>query len=256
MLEPASRFFRSSVAATLLLLLLSPAVLATPLIQPTTILSQGIETSYFGVSLAINGDTLAVGASGYAFVELFDRDPAIRVARVTGEGLPTWRLPPLFMTGASARTWLSAVTLWPLERSIYRALPGSGGSLLQDRYETIDDFSDLHRSEIACAVQDQSSVRGEDPVRPHVARLLQAAGSEVRVSNGNCVTVLGLLAGDLAEDQIVTVEPAEHEGWPPFCVRKVGEGKGDDDDISLYKPCHASSSSGRSQSRPRTGSLA
>jgi hypothetical protein len=74
MLEPASRFSSSSVAASLMFLLLSPAVLAAPLIQPTTILSKGIETSYFGVSVAAHGDTLAVGAPGYAFVELFDRD--------------------------------------------------------------------------------------------------------------------------------------------------------------------------------------
>jgi hypothetical protein len=71
MLKPASRFFRSFVAAGFLLSLFSPAILAAPLVQPATILSG---KGYFGLSLVVNGDTVAAGAPVYAFAELFDRN--------------------------------------------------------------------------------------------------------------------------------------------------------------------------------------
>jgi len=59
---------------------------------------------------------------------------------------------------------------------------------------------------VAGTIDDDPRIRSEEPVRPDTATLAQPASDEIRRIQADGVSVFPCLAGDLAEDQVVTLQ--------------------------------------------------
>ena len=115
-------------------------------------------------------------------------------------------------------------------------------------YNLGDDFSDFPLLQVAHPVKNNMAVSGKDAIRSYITRLLETPILKVAVVKGKRVHVLDDLAGYLAKNYIITLKVCDDKGWTALGLGKVGEGEWNYNDITLYKLCHAASSSGKSQS--------
>lgn len=113
-------------------------------------------------------------------------------------------------------------------------------------YNLGDDFSDFLLLQVANPVQNSMAVSSKEAIRSYITRLLETTGLKIAVVNGKRVHVLDDLAGYLAKNDIITLKVCDDKGWTALGFGKVGEGEWNNNDIPLYKLCHAASSSGKS----------
>ena len=74
-------------------------------------------------------------------------------------------------------------------------------------------------------------------------------------SSKNGIIVFAVLTRYLAENDVITFGSGQDESRTSFGSAQVGKGEWNDYNIPLYKSCHASSSSGFSQSFAKDDSL-
>lgn len=65
-------------------------------------------------------------------------------------------------------------------------------------------------------VEDDALVGGEQAIGPDVAGLTEAAGLEIFIGKSDGVSVADLLAGDLTQNQVVTVQLRDDKGGASF----------------------------------------
>ena len=53
------------------------------------------------------------------------------------------------------------------------------------------------------------------------------------IGESESVSVPNLLAGDLTQNQVVSLELCDNKGGASFGLSQIGEGEGDDDDIAF-----------------------
>jgi hypothetical protein len=92
------------------------------------------------------------------------------------------------------------------------------------------EFLDIEMSDL---VEHDVRVGREQSVRPNIARLSQAAGLEVIIGKGESVSVPNLLAGDLTQNQVVSLELCDNKCGASFGLSQIGEWEGDDDHIAF-----------------------
>src|ERR1035441_3754811 len=97
-------------------------------------------------------------------------------------------------------------------------------------------------------VNDDSRIGGECPMRTNPAALVEPTQDKINVIQANRVLTGSRLAGDLAKDDIVTLERGDHQCRPSLCLAEVREREVEDYNITSYKLAQAASSSGVSQS--------
>ena len=85
---------------------------------------------------------------------------------------------------------------------------------------------------------------------------MKRTNGKIRRVDLDRIAILPAHRCDLREDQVVSIKICHDECRTPFRRSQVRERKRHDDDFTLYRFCHAASSSGVSQSRARTASLA
>jgi hypothetical protein len=96
-------------------------------------------------------------------------------------------------------------------------------------------------------VKDDLFISRKGPVGPDSAALIERARGEIGGFESNGIRVGPRLAGDLAEDCIVTGQRGQDQCGPPLRFAEVGEREIQDYYIALYKLAQAASSSGVSQ---------
>jgi hypothetical protein len=82
-------------------------------------------------------------------------------------------------------------------------------------------------------VEHDVSVGREQSVRPNIARLSEAAGLEVFIGESESVSVPDLLAGDLTQNQVISLELRDNKCRASLGLSQIGEWEGDDDDIAF-----------------------
>ncbi len=104
--------------------------------------------------------------------------------------------------------------------------------------------------------EDDPFISREEPIGPDSAALIQATRCEIGSFKCNGIGVGPRLAGDLAEDRVVTGQRCQNQCGAPLRLAEVGEREVEDYDIALYKLAQAASSSGVSQSLASADSAA
>lgn len=64
-------------------------------------------------------------------------------------------------------------------------------------------------------------VGGEKPVRPNAVALVQAAADEVGAVERNRVSIFSRLTGDLAKDQVLSLQRREDQCRSPFRLAEI-----------------------------------
>lgn len=74
---------------------------------------------------------------------------------------------------------------------------------------------------MAGTIDHDPRVRSEEPVRPDTATLAQPTGHEIRRIQADGVSIFPCLAGDLAEDQVVTLQRRQDQRGSPLRLAQV-----------------------------------
>ncbi len=74
----------------------------------------------------------------------------------------------------------------------------------------------LFELEMAGFIQDDLPVRRKEAIGPHIAPLLETACLEVLIAKGNGRGIPDLLAGDLAQDEVVTFQLCDDQRRTSF----------------------------------------
>src|SRR5688572_29405083 len=96
----------------------------------------------------------------------------------------------------------------------------------------------------------------KDPVGPHITVKTQRSSREIISRELNRVRVAHRLTRNLTQDDISTVKVHQNHSATSHLLAEIGKWKRNDYNLPPHKLRHASSTSGRSQSRANTISLA
>lgn len=99
----------------------------------------------------------------------------------------------------------------------------------EDVDDRLDDSCQYFGFEVADTVQDDRLIGRKQPIRSYVARLPQAPLLEVAVVSGQCAAVADRLAGDLAQEEVVTLQISDDERRAALGLREVQEWEGNND---------------------------
>ena len=112
-----------------------------------------------------------------------------------------------------------------------------GASLLSSPLQNFNDFGDdgieFLDFQMTDLVEHDVRVGREQSVRPNIARLSEAAGLEVFIGESESVSVPNLLAGDLTQNQVISLELRDNKCRASLGLSQIGEWEGDDDDIAF-----------------------
>lgn len=118
----------------------------------------------------------------------------------------------------------------------------------QNRDQPVNRLADFRIGNVTGSIDDDSRVGRKQAVGTNPAALIETAGNKIATFELNRVLICSRLAGDLAENQVVSLQGSNHQGRTAFGLTEVGERKIEDYDISSYKLAQAASSSSVSQS--------
>ena len=73
-------------------------------------------------------------------------------------------------------------------------------------------------SKLADFVKHDMAIGGKQTVRPYIASLFEGAALKIFVLQRDCIFVSDALTGDLAKQEIVSIQLSYDQGWTPFCL--------------------------------------
>lgn len=95
---------------------------------------------------------------------------------------------------------------------------GSTPKDLDDSFDDLVEFASANRTD---SIEDKSPVRSEDPVGADIAHLSEATFGKVSLFQRHRIPIFSTAAGDLAEDQVISLKRGDNQGRTSLGLAKI-----------------------------------